>query len=256
MTNITYTFKLTGDYNAKLAELADADNVISLNPLSASKAEFACYQMYHMMETSSQLSKLGNSVNTLQESVTTLSGTVVNLNTKVSDLETAANNKDLEIQELKDGLLEANRKMDAQQRDLTHLMKRADKCDQANLELERHSRSSNLRVGNIEETTNEDCKAKVLAAFSQMDVGAIDIENCHRVGEKKDQKTRFIIVRFVRRIERREVLSKRKNFFEKGFPLYEDLPKQDLDLKKKFSKEIEEHHRKKDRCYFSGYLYN
>ena len=180
-----------------------------------------------------------------------MNATVTDLKTKVSDLETSANAKEIEFQEMKGELRDLNRKVEDQARDIAHLMKRADQSDQNNLELERHSRSSNLRFGNIQETTGEDCKEKVLAALTQFDLGEVDIENVHRVGEKKEGKTRFIIVRFVRRLERRLVLAKRKEFFNKEIPLYEDLPKSDLTIKKKFAKEIAQHHINKDKCYFS-----
>lgn len=243
-TEVIYKFKLTGDYLVKLAEMANGENVIDFNPLTATKAEFACYQMHQMMESSSQ-------IDTLSKTINTLSGTVTALNDKVSDLERAANAKDVEILELKSEIVDANIKITNQTQDIKHLLKRADQTDVNILELERHSRSSNLRIGNLPEKPNEDCKEVVNAAISQVGLDPIDIENVHRVGEKKEGKTRFMIVRFVRRTERREVLSKRKDFFDKNFPLYEDLPKQDLLVKQKFAKEIKDHHNRRDRCYFS-----
>jgi uncharacterized coiled-coil protein SlyX len=246
-----YTFELTGDYKSKLAAMADGDNVIKIDPVSATKAEFACYLMHQMSENAKQITTVNESVKTLSETVTTLLNTVTTLNGKVTDLETAATAKDVEIKELQDRLRETERKLDTQERDMNHLMKRADQCDKANLEMERHSRSSNLRIGGIDENPNEDCKAVTLAVLTKLDVGNVDIENVHRVGSKEEGKTRMMIVRFVRRTERREVLVKRKEFFEKNFPLYEDLPKADLVIKKKYKKEIANHYLKKDKCYFA-----
>ena len=242
--DVDYSFELTGDFKAKLAELADRNNVISIDPLKANKSESACYFMYQLMQCSKNVSTMAESIGKLHETVNTLSN-------KVKDLETAANTKDEEIADLTRKLAATNEKLDTQQTEISHLLKRADKSDECNLELERHSRSSNLRVANIVETDNEDCKEKLVKVFSDLGVGEVDIENCHRVGSKQQGKTRCIIVRFVRRLERRVVLQKRKSFFDAGFPLYEDLPKKDLDTKKKFSKEISDLHKKKNKCYFS-----
>ena len=231
--------------------MADGNNVIKIDPVSATKAEFACYLMYQMAENSKQVAAVALSVGTLNDTVTNLFNTVTTLSTKVTDLETAANAKDDEIRDLKQELRNVNKKLEDQQRDIDHLLKRADQSDKSNLELERHSRSSNLRVGELKENPNEDCKEVVLSAFRKLDLGDVDIENCHRVVSKQDGKTRMMIVRFVRRTERRKVLAKRSEFFDENIPIYEDLPKEDLLVKTKYKKEIAAHYAKKDRCYFA-----
>lgn len=239
-----YKFELTGDYKAKLAAMSNGKNVIELNPLTASKAEFACYLMYAMMENSKQISAMTTTVGMLSASNEKLKG-------KVSDLETAATARDVEVRELKDELRNANLIIADQGRDIEVLKKRADQCDADTLDLERHSRSSNLRLGNCEETADENCKQIVSTVFEELGFTGVDIENCHRVGEKKAGKTRQIIVRFVRRTQLREVYSKRKEFFDKDYPLYEDIPYKDLVIKKKYKAEINQHYRNKDKCYFS-----
>ena len=239
-----YKFELAGDYQAKLAEMSGDGNVIKINPLTATKSEFACYLMYLMTENAKNIGTLTTSMNALQ-------GEVTSLKDKVTDLEAAATAKDEECSELRKDLDAANLKIEEQGRDIKHLMKRMDIADQNCLDLERHSRSSNVRIGGIGETPNEDCKAKVTAVFEGVDLDNIDIENCHRVGEKKADQTRYMIVRFVRRTQRRDVLAKRKDLFDSGHPIYEDLPYKDLVVKKKFKKEIDAHFKNKDKVYFS-----
>ena len=217
MSKVNYTFQLVGDYKAKLAELADVNNVISIDPLKANKADSGCYFMYQLMLCSQNVTATSATINKLHD-------TVALLNTKVIDLEKACNEKDLDIAELKRDIVTSNIKMQEQQVQIDNLLKRADASDHASLELERHSRSSNLRIMNIAQSEGENCKEKLTEVLREFNLEHVDIENCHRVGAKVQGKPQCLIVRFVRRPERREVLLKRKEFFEKGFPLYEDLP--------------------------------
>ena len=244
MAGTQYTFALTGDFQQKLAEMSNDKNVIEINPLNATKAEFACYQMYVLMENSKNVSDMAANMEAYRATVDTLKG-------QVSDLERSVTARDSDITELKSDLAVAQATIAAQGRDIEHLMNRADKSDSDSLELERHSRSSNLRLGEIKESENEDCLQKVNAVFEQLGLHGMDIENCHRVGKIEQGKHRQIIVRFVRRLQLREVYAKRKDFFEAHIPLYEDIPYKDLVVKKKFKKEISAHYKKKDKCYFS-----
>ena len=239
-----FSFELTGDYQTKLTELADSENVIKINPITATKSEFMCYQMYVMKENAKQIAALSLSVGNLSTKLTECEN-------KVRDLETAATAKDEECKDLRDDLNAANLTIANQGREIEHLLKRMDQVDQCCLEQERHSRSSNVRIGEIEETAQEDCKAKVTAVFQKYGLTDIDIENTHRVGKKQNGKTRYMIVRFVRRTERRSVLEKRKLFFDGGNPIYEDIPYKDLQVKKKYKKEIEAHFNKKEKVYFT-----
>lgn len=237
MSQDIYTFELVGDYKQKLSELADSDNVIKFDPLTATKSQFACYQMYLMTQNSKQVSDLTTQMTAMS--------------IQIKDLETAATAKDAECNQLRADLDAANLVIAAQGRDFEHLSKRADQADQNCLELERHSRSSNVRMGGVDETKDEDCLAKVTEVFQKHGLESVDIENCHRVGKKEEGKSRYIIVRFVRRLERRKVLAKRKDFFDGGNPLYEDIPYLDLQVKKKYKGEIDAHYKKKDKVYFS-----
>ena len=241
---IQYSFELTGDYHTKLAELADGDNCIKINPITCNKAEFTSYLMYLMSENAKQISALVTTVESLSERVTTSEK-------KVLDLEEAMTAKDEECNTLREDLSAANLTIENLRRDVDHLQKRADQVDQACLEQERHSRSSNVRIGGIEESPQEDCLQKVKEVFNKYGLNDVDIENTHRVGAKQEGVTRYMIVKLVRRTERRVVLKKRKDFFEGNNPLYEDLPKQDVAVKKKYKLQIEAHYKKKDKVYFT-----
>ena len=258
MPPVKYSFDLTSDYTTRLAEMADNKNVIKINPLTANKADVAGYLMYQLSENSSDISQLTQTVQTLSETVNTLSTTVNQLSTKVdslsgkvTQLEKDIGAKDEEVRELRRDLNEANVLIANQKTLYEGLEQRLVKNEKYCLDLERHSRSSNVRIGEIAETTDEDCHDKVTKLLTERGLGHCDIANCHRVGEKKPGKTRMMIIRFMRKAQRREVLAKRKEFFEEGYPLYEDLPAQDLDTKKKYAKEIKDLHEKKNRCYFS-----
>ena len=65
------------------------------------------------------------------------------------------------------------------------------------------------------------------------------LEYGHRSGPKRDDgKARFIIVRFLSRLEKREVMSKKDKLFKAGILIFDDIPKADLVEKKKHSAEI------------------
>ena len=88
------------------------------------------------------------------------------------------------------------------------------------------------------ERKKEDCKAKLLDALQRVGLGHVKIENAHRVGEFTPGRNRAIIARFNDRPELRLVLSKRKEFFNMGLPVFADLCKEDLEEKKKYAGEM------------------
>ena len=240
-----YKFKLSGDLNAKLAELADANKVITLDPVKANKADQACYFMYQMF-------KLSENLDSMSDTIASLNDKVESLTTTVETLETSVQSQSNEMTSMQNELREANKKIEKQQSLVQKLLNRIGDVEQKNLDLERHSRSSNVRIGNITgDSKDEDCMAKTVETLKKVGLDHADIANCHRVGQFKKDKNRFMIIRFMRKSHRREVLAKRKDFFEAGYPLYEDLPQQDLDVKRKYSEQIQALHEKGDRCFFS-----
>ena len=131
------------------------------------------------------------------------------------------------------------------------------------LDLERHSRGFNLRFPGIPEEPlaerkKEDCITKVAQKLSQVGLGHIQIENAHRTGKDytDPSKPRAIIARFISRPERRQVLSKKKEMFEKGIKVFEDLVKADRDRKSKYADVIKQQFEAGKKVWFTrGFYY-
>ena len=78
----------------------------------------------------------------------------------------------------------------------------------------------------------------------------IRIEYGHRTGKQREVGPRAVIFRFISRQERWAVLGKRKEFFKEGYPIFEDLPEEDLAEKKKHSAAIKVLHDNGDKVTF------
>ena len=61
----------------------------------------------------------------------------------------------------------------------------------------------------------------------------LDIEFGHRTGKSRENAPRTVIMKLHSRLQKRKLMQKRKDFFSAGFPLFNDLPKQDLQEKLK-----------------------
>ena len=109
------------------------------------------------------------------------------------------------------------------------------------LNLERHSRSRNLRFGikDIKETDKEDT-TKILNDNLAKHGIKVKIENSHRVGPKDPNgvKQRQIIAALLERPDRFKVISKRADLFRAGIAVYDDLCAHDFAIKKKYSDQM------------------
>ena len=113
-----------------------------------------------------------------------------------------------------------------------------------NNDRERHSRSWNLvwRT-NVAETPGEDTSAVVrgqlfakVPAVKEQD---LDIDVSHRIGPKRPDAVRPIIIRLVRKSDVWFLLSQKRSFSKAGAGLlFQDLTKEDRDTKAKYQTEI------------------
>ena len=101
--------------------------------------------------------------------------------------------------------------------------------------LQRYTRSYNVRVLGIPEKDREDCMATVediLSRYFDVPVGAI--ENAHRVGKSSGGKPRQLIARFFSRVTRRLVMtSARDTLANTGIRFVDDLTPKDLEAKRR-----------------------
>ena len=127
------------------------------------------------------------------------------------------------------------------------------RIDEERLDLERYSRSFNLRLSGIKEEANEKPEAsikKVKDVIKQVTGIDAGIEYGHRIGPKKAGVSRTIIFKLYSRMVVHAILQKRKDFFASRYPLHRDLPKIDLDNKLKYAAVMQQKYENKDKVAF------
>ena len=137
---------------------------------------------------------------------------------------------------------------------LDNTMKELKLAKSKNVSLERHSRSFNLRLLKLKEKPNEktpetikminECITEVTG------LNGFQIEYGHRSGKKSDDEPRVCIFRPQTRQDKFALLNRRKDFFDAGYQLYEDLPYEDIIEKKKWAKEIDVKYKANHRVAF------
>ena len=169
------------------------------------------------------LKELGN----MKEKVTKLEDKVVKLEEKIET-------KNIEVEALNNFKIQAEHKI----RKLEESVKNTkDECNA----LERHSRESSIRLFNVKEEPKEtpvDTIEKTKQIVKRITGVDIQVEFGHRVSKYEKGKNRPVILRFVSRFQKLEVLKHRSKFFNAGFPIYEDLTKMDLEEKMKHADEM------------------
>ena len=227
---------------AFVEKFSNEEENIEFNPSKCTANEFKEFITLLILQTSSDVTK----------SFTELENKVTKLDETVKDLETAANAKDVEIKELSDRVSVLEAKSVSTSNESDSLKKELNIAQDRTLDLERYTRSFNLRFLNIPESSDENCIELLKEQMRKLKIQDVEIENAHRIGERREStKQRGIIARFSRRPERKLVLNKRREFFNIGVPVYEDLCKPDLEEKKKHAETIKQLYNKNHKVFFS-----
>ena len=106
------------------------------------------------------------------------------------------------------------------------------------LYLEAYSRRENLKFAGIPEgREGQEDTGKVLAEFLSTKLGIqnpddIELQRVHRIGKKGD-RPRMIIARFLRYADRERVMRKAFKLKNTNFTIYDDIPKELIELRKK-----------------------
>lgn len=245
-------FKIAESY---LNEQLEEDEQRVFNPKSSTEAEFREFMVTLFLNQQSENAELSEKVATLTEKVVQLE----------RDNAAAHLHRDTEITELRSenaDLLTENNQLN---RKVSTLENKYIVLHDRSLDQERHSRGFNLRFPDFkecitrEDRQKEDCVAKVKAKLASVGLGDVYIENAHRVGPETttlQDRPRQIIARFLYRPERRLVWMKRKQLWDLGCRMFEDLCKPDLDRKVKYAKDIEKLFKEGKRVWFSrGFYY-
>ena len=200
--------------------------------------------------TLSQVSALNEKYNNLRNEVDNQKVRLTKLENEnqvsdqsISNLETLAQDQQVEINTLKEKIrnLEGNYEINVK------------KCQEATLSLERYSRDFNVRINNIKEEKGETPEVtinKAKAIVKQVCDIELDIEYGHRTGKIGENSPRTVIFKLYSRLEKRKLMSKRKEMFAAGFPMFNDLPKQDLEEKLKHSEVMKRHFLNKKKVQF------
>lgn len=112
------------------------------------------------------------------------------------------------------------------------------------IDLEDRCRRSNLRIDGIEESDGErwsDCENKVKELFSQnLQVHGVEIERVHRVGEKKQDRHRTIVMKLLKYKDKERIMKNVKKL--KGTEIYinEDFSAETLQKRKELWKKVKQ----------------
>jgi uncharacterized coiled-coil protein SlyX len=249
--------------------------IFSINPLKSSAGDFKTFALNYLFDISRSFAQFPELLSKLDRNLKNhdaLMGEVREMKTKVTQLEVDATAKDVEIRNLTEKITQQDEKIARQDVAIAELgdkledtkvdfQDRLDQCAvgikanlKASVALERHSRSFNLRLMNVPEKTGEkspetiETTNAVIKSVTNLDV---KVEYGHRTGAPRTDNThRVIIFRLLSRQVKRLIMEKRKLFFDAGYLIFEDLPKDDLEAKKKYKDVMKRKHSEGDKVAF------
>ena len=192
-------------------------------------------------------------LNSLHTQVDDLDAQVQDLDCKVQALEPKVVNLETLVSEQKDIISSQNEEIIQLKNRMKKIEQDSSRIDEERLDLERYSRSFNLRLSGIKEEDNEKPEASikkvkdVIKKVTGLDAG---VEFGHRIGAKREGVNRTIIFKLYSRVVVHALLQKRKDFFTAKFPLHRDLPKIDLTNKLKHAALMQQKYENGDKVAF------
>ena len=232
-------FDFSQDYIKSLEEGGNMKREI--NPLDCDDEDFKALICYHVLKYVNESDALRTEVSQLREENKTLQ-------TSVNDVV----EENLSLRQKVEALEEKERDRQRALTDLTGRVKKLEKSKESAildvradrdriLNLERHSRSRNLRfaIKAVKESDREDTTKILNENLAKHGIN-VKIENSHRVGPRDPTgvKERQIIAAFLERPDRYKVISKRGVLFKAGIAVYDDLCAHDFAIKKKYSAQM------------------
>ena len=231
----------------------EGGEVKDINPLKCDKNDFRALISYFLVKQVKEADELRGVVAKLKAENTTLQTSVndvveenLALRQKVDILSNNDQQRETTVRDLEDRVRKLEILRDSAEKDA---MADRDRV----LNLERHSRSRNLRFAiKTRETDKEDTTKLLNDELTKQGIN-VTIEHSHRVGKKdpKGVKQRQIIACFLYRPDRFKVINKRSELFTAGVQVYDDLCAYDFALKKKHSDHMKQLHLAGKRVRFS-----
>ena len=174
-----------------------------------------------------------------------------NLESRTKWLEEVQHGNEHEISVLKDSLSknesnlkDVTAKQTASEKELANLTcqvknleKKTEDLHTKNLYLEAYSRRENLKFMNVKETATVDQREdteQVLRGFLERELGFlnardVEIQRVHRVGKRRDEKPRPILVRFLHYQDCEKLLALGRRLRGTGYQMFRDLPSEIVD---------------------------
>lgn len=255
-------FSFSADFLASLEK--DPDSVKEINPLKCKADDFRSLISFFAIQSineiqvlknevtklSTENEKLNNSVNavvaennSIKEAVDLVVTENLDLRKEVEELKAQNSKRESDVTDLKNRTLELEKAKDQVKKDTSDGRDRI-------LNLERHSRSRNLRfILKEREKEKEDTTQMIYDELAKVGVN-IHIEHSHRVGKKDGDRPRQIIACFDQRPDRFKVLKKRSELFTAGVMVFDDLCAHDYNEKKKHKDFMKELHARDRRVKF------
>ena len=144
--------------------------------------------------------------------------------------------RDKKIEKLHEGV--KNIKIDQNNTELQKLQKKI-------TDLEDRTRRNNLRIDGIQENENEswsDCEAKVKKLFSDsLKVKDVEIQRVHRVGKKKENRPRTIVMKLLRWKDKEMIMVNVRKLKGKYVFINEDFSIETLELRKKLWEQVKQY---------------
>lgn len=127
-------------------------------------------------------------------------------------------------------------------------------------ENERYKRRWNLRIRGLKEQENEDVKGKVISILSKIAPGVSwdikdNVDSVHRIGRREPNRTRQVIIQFVKRECRDTIWSLTKDCEvckKEGISFAEDMIKEDREARMLVWPKMREARRQNKRAYYRG----
>ena len=170
--------------------------------------------------------KLEGRIQTLEDAYKTTKQDVEGLKESLN-----ANNEDKQKTSERLGKFEekTNSGLEALEKENNKLSALVKEIENKNLYLEAYSRRENVKFENIPEEDPKEDTEMVLRSFLEKELGfsdaaSIEIQRVHRLGKKKEEKSRPILARFLRYKDCERLYSLGHRLRGTDFKMYQDLP--------------------------------
>ena len=244
------------------SEDSDISSDIVLDALDM--AENVSSKLDQIMKSLEKLSLIESRLDGMASTMANIESTLCRLDVDVSELKEGAGKRERKINELEVSINYIEDDVAELQTKLHDYKAQLEKCKKDVLYLEAYSRRENVKIFGIPESTvsentsdPEDTRAIVYNFFEH----ELQIENprakyefqrVHRLGKPNSTSSRPIILRFLRFTDKEEVISvARRKLKDKDFYMYDDIPKDLYDLRKKQKEKFKEARDKGYKAHFS-----